>query len=191
MCLLLKLINTKGEFPCMPFAHQILDSRGRRCSHVFKHKMPSNHILAICQNVEGHHKAISLLKQSKDICANNHYFIRVLLSKKIHMRSLCNFLLQVDKKRACITYNSKLPIIPYPIVLVRCPMSFLIPYITLKSSQHKTRWTMSVHLLGFDNHILGTSTSMVPLPIFLQCKPKLSWDEFNNQLALLNHHGTT
>ena len=42
----------------------------------------------------------------------------VLLSKKkFHMLSLCNFLLWVNKKGACITYNSKLPILPYPTLL--------------------------------------------------------------------------
>ena len=50
------------------------------------------------------------------------------------MLSLCNFLLSVNKKGACITYNSNLPIIPYPIVLYKCPIPFLIPYITLSPS---------------------------------------------------------
>ena len=34
-------------------------------------------------------------------------------------------------------------------------------------SQRKTRWTMSVHLLGLKNYILGTLTFIVPLPFFL------------------------
>ena len=42
----------KGEFPCRPFAHYIRDNDGR-CSHLVKHKPPANHILAVCENVEG------------------------------------------------------------------------------------------------------------------------------------------
>ena len=34
-----------------------------------------------------------------------------------HMLSSYNFLLWVDREGACITNNSKLPIIPYPTVL--------------------------------------------------------------------------
>jgi hypothetical protein len=56
-------------------------------------------------------------------------------------------------------------------------------------SQRKTRWTMSVHLLGLKIYILGTSTSMVPLPFFPWCKPKLSQDNFNNQSAALQSPG--
>ena len=51
-----------------------------------------------------------------------------------HMLSLCNFIIWVNKEGACITNNSKLPIIPYPILLQRCPVPFLIPCITLKSN---------------------------------------------------------
>ena len=38
-------------------------------------------------------------------------------SSFFHMLSLCKFLLWINRKGVCITYNSKLPIIPYPITL--------------------------------------------------------------------------
>ena len=46
------------------------------------------------------------------------------------------------------------------------PLQFLPDHLSCLSKR-KTRWTMSGHLLGFKNYILGTSTSMVPLPFFL------------------------
>ena len=57
--------------------------------------------------------------KDKDIGANNHYFIGgyYFQSFLFHMLSLCNFLLWVNSKGAYITYNSKIPIITYPIVL--------------------------------------------------------------------------
>jgi hypothetical protein len=58
-------------------------------------------------------------------------------------------------------------------------------------SQRKTRWTMSVHLFCLKIYILGTSTSMVPLPFFSWCKPKLSRDNFNSQSAALQSSGPT
>ena len=58
----------------------------------------------------------SVLK-NKDIGVNNHYFIRgYYFQIFFHMLSLCKFLLWVNRKGGCITYNSRLPIIPYPIV---------------------------------------------------------------------------
>ena len=59
-----------------------------------------------------------------DIGANKHYFIEgnyFEFPTFFHMISLCNFILWVNRKWACITYNSKLP-------------SFFMPYSTLKMS---------------------------------------------------------
>ena len=55
----------------------------------------------------------------KDIGANNHYFIGGITFNSFffHMLSLCNFLLWIIKNEASITYNFKLLIIPYLIVL--------------------------------------------------------------------------
>ena len=57
----------------------------------------------------------------KDIGANNHYFIRgntfFLFFFLFDMLSLCNFLRWINRRGACITYNSNLPIIPYHVVL--------------------------------------------------------------------------
>ena len=70
----------------------------------------------------------------KDIGADNHYFIHgYYFQIFFHMLALCNFLLWVNKKKACIIYNYKLSITPYPIVFQRFQMSFFIYYITLKS----------------------------------------------------------
>ena len=43
----------------------------------------------------------------------------------------------------------------------------------------------------FEDCILGTSTSLVPLPFFPWCNPKSSCDEFNSQSTLLQRHGPT
>ena len=70
----------------------------------------------------------------KDIGADNHYFIHgYYFQNFFHMLALCNFLLWVNKNKACIIYNYKLSITPYPIVFQRFQMSFFIYYITLKS----------------------------------------------------------
>ena len=66
----------------------------------------------------------------KDICANNCYFIRgyyFQVSSFCHMLSLCNFLLWVDRKRACITYNSKLP-------ATRCLLKLLLMVLDMAAS---------------------------------------------------------
>jgi hypothetical protein len=63
--------------------------------------------------------------------------------------------------------------------------------ISLASLNAKIRWTMSVHLFCLQNYILGTSTSMVPLPFFSWCKPKLSRDNFNSQSTALQSSGPT
>ena len=67
------------------------------------------------------------------MCKQPLFYTGVLLSIFFHMLSLCNILLWVNKKGACITYDSKLPIIPYPRILWRCLVPFCLPYITLKS----------------------------------------------------------
>ena len=48
-------------------------------------------------------------------------------------------------------------------------------------SHRKTRWTISTDYVGLKLCLLGTSTFMVTLTFF----PKLSWDEFNNQINTL------
>ena len=58
-------------------------------------------------------------------------------------------------------------------------------------SHHKTRWTMSVDYAGIKICLLGTSTSMITLTLFLWCKLKWFWNEFNNQSTFLQGPGKT
>ena len=44
----------KGEFSCRALTHSILEIMSQSCSHVVNHKLPSNHILGVHQNLEGH-----------------------------------------------------------------------------------------------------------------------------------------
>ena len=46
-------LDELGEFHVGPLPTRFLRILGRRCSHVVKPKPPSNHMLAVCQNVEG------------------------------------------------------------------------------------------------------------------------------------------
>ena len=52
-------------------------------------------------------------------------------------------------------------------------------------SHRKTRRIWRVHLLCFQNCMLGTSTSLVPMLFFPWCKPKSSRDELGSQTTLL------
>ena len=59
-------------------------------------------------------------------------------------------------------------------------------------SHRKTCWFMSMHLLCLEICILRTSTSMVTQAFFfLGVNRSGPQDEFNIQLALLHHLGTT
>ena len=49
----------------------------------------------------------------------------------------------------------------------------------------KTRWTTSMDDVGLNIRLLGTSNPMATLTFFFGCKPKWSWDEFNNQSHIL------
>ena len=60
-------------------------------------------------------------------------------------------------------------------------------------SQRKTQWTMSVHLLGFKTHILGTLTSVVPLPfsssVNRSCPGTSSTANQGSKIAMGQPHG--
>ena len=56
-------------------------------------------------------------------------------------------------------------------------------------SQRKSRWTMSVHRIGFKYIFLGTSISMGSLNFFAWCKPNCSRDEFNIQSQVSDGRG--
>ena len=43
-----------GEFSCRLLTTRFSDKVGQRCSHVLNCKPPSNHILVVPYNVEGH-----------------------------------------------------------------------------------------------------------------------------------------
>ena len=83
------------------------------------------------------------------------------------MLSLCNFLPWVNRKGACITYDSKLPIILYPIVLWRCPVPFLIPYITLQSIYNFCPLRIPYHL--FTHILLLQHITYPPLVVHSKC----------------------
>ena len=56
-------------------------------------------------------------------------------------------------------------------------------------SQRKSRWTMSVHRIGFKYIFWGTSISMGSLKFFAWCKPNCSRDEFNIQSQVSDGRG--
>ena len=96
-------------------------------------KLPSHTLRIIETKRNCTRGGVNVLK-SQDIGANNHYFLRGYYFQFYfisHMLWTCNLLVWVNSKGACITCNSKLPIILYLVVLQRCPMAFLIPYISL------------------------------------------------------------
>jgi len=64
------------------------------------------------------------------------------------------------------------------------PCLFLLEHLFCLSHR-KTYWIMSVDNVGLKICLLGTSNSMVTLSFPPWCKPKWSWDEFNNQSQML------
>ena len=58
-------------------------------------------------------------------------------------------------------------------------------------SHRKTCWTMTMDNTYLKIGFLGTSSFMVTLTFSFWCKPKWSWDEFNNQSPTLEEQGMT
>ena len=96
-------------------------------------------------------------------------------------KSGCADLFDICPKRAILGFFFMFDLLPF----------FPCNYCNKNKSNYKTRWTMTMDKYMLGNRPFGTSSSMVTLTFFSQCKPKWSGDKFNSQSYILEEQRMT